>query len=154
MSKRSIRLNQLAGSDHIARNYGATKCNNDGTPSPAAFAMDLEKDYFLSNVWLEFFHSANGQKQISGVLEALGKKRTVGPNSKLAVFSIQEALRRCAEVGVLVDIMTTGEPCDPSHAGIFGYVHENDDVAAILAEQVNHQIYSSTGTKISAGHSP
>ena len=149
MSTRPIRLNQLAGSDHIARNYGATKSNDDGTPTAAAFEMDLEKDYYLSNVWLEFFHCTNRQKQITGVLEALRRKRTVASKSKLAVFNIHEALLRCAEEGeVLLDIMTTGEPCDPSHAGIFGYPHANREVAAIFAELVTHQIYTSTGAEV------
>ena len=81
------------------------------------------------------------------MINALGKKRTVAPNSRFAVFNILEALLRCAEEGgMLIEIMTTGELFDPSHTGIFGYPHANGEIAAILAELVTHQIYTSTGT--------
>ena len=151
MATRSIRLNELAGSDNIARNYGKSKRNSDGTPSPAAFVLNLERpepEDYLSNVWLQYFHQTCRRQQIDGVLDALGKKRPVAPKSRFAVFNILETLQRCADDGILVEVKPTGEEHDPSHTGIYGYVDYNDEVAHILSEQVNHEIYSSTGTKI------
>ena len=152
MATRSIQLNELAGSDHIARLYGKSKRNPDGTPSPAAFLLRLdepEPEDFLSNVWLQYFHRMCRQQQIDDVFRALKRKRGVPSQSRLAVFNILDTLGRCADEGIFVEVKLTGEEDDPSHAGIYGYVEYNEEVAQILSEEVSHQIYSSAGTEIS-----
>ena len=58
MATRSIRLNELAGSDNIARKLREIEENSDGTPSPAAFVLNLERpepEDYLSNVLATVF---------------------------------------------------------------------------------------------------
>lgn len=136
-------LNPLAGTDHFARLYGFRQRDEQGNPSAAAFLLRLDKgEDFLSGVWLEYFHANCKGAQIADALAALRAKRKVPESARLAVMSIGDVLRRCAETGTLVEVKTTGETDDPSHAGVFGYVHANADVAAVLARKVRHQIYT------------
>ena len=113
-----------------------------GNLSAAAFTLRLDKgEDYLSNAWLEYFHASCRSVEIQGVLAALRAKRNVGSNAKIAVMNIGDVLRSCADAGALVEVKPTGEVDDPSHTGIYGYVHFNADIAAVLARDVNHQIY-------------
>ena len=135
-------LNPLAGTDYIARLYGFRQRDEQGKPSTAAFMLRLEQgEDFLSCVWLEYFHSNCRNVQIQGALKSLRSKRKVPVSARLAVMGISDVLRRCAEAGALAEVNTTGEIDDPSHAGVYGYVHANAEVAAVLARNVRHEIY-------------
>ena len=140
----------LKDTDHIARYCGFKKLNPDGSPSPAAFLL-TPKDFepkptladprpFLSTDWLEFFHKHDRGTQLKGVLSALRKKIEVGATSKLAVFNVGDAKTKCEAGGFSVEVKTTGENDDPSHTGIYGYEHANEEVAAIFALQVRHSL--------------
>ena len=135
-------LNQLSGTDYIARLYKFRERDELGNPSTAAFLMKLEKgEYYLSNVWLEYFHCESRKIQIDGALAALRAKRDVRPSERLAVMAIGDVLHSCAEAGTLVEVKTTGEEHDPPHTGIYGYVDVNAEIAAVLAKDVRHEIY-------------
>ena len=152
MAARAISVSQVDDTDHLARYCGFKKLNPDGSPSPAASLL-LTKDFephpnledprpFLSTDWLEFFHKQDRGAQIKGVLKALGKKIKVGATSKLAVVNVRDVKVKCAAEGYQVEIKTTGEIDDPSHTGIYGYQHaNNEEVAAILALQVDHRLF-------------
>ena len=82
--------------------------------------------------------------QIEGAIKSLERKKfTLGPNSesKVAVFNVGDAKRRCEVEGYPVEIKTTGETYDPSHTGMYGFEHSYKDVAAILAVEVDLTLY-------------
>ena len=142
-------LNPLAATDYIARLYGFRQRDERGYPSPAAFTLRLDEgEDFLSSTWMEYFHPNCKNDQVQDALAALRAKRTVGIEARLAVMNIGDVLQSCADADTLVEIKTTGEVDDPSHTGIYGYTHVNDEVAAILARRVKHQIHSARGHHI------
>lgn len=101
---------------------------------------------FVSIVWLEYFHVSDRITQIEGVRLALSTKRNLGPQSKLAVFNVDDAIDQCACAGIEIEIRSTNEEHDPSHAGIYGEVEDHNDIAAILANRVTHAVYDAVSS--------
>ena len=145
----------LDDTHHIARYFGFKKQNADGSPSPAAFLLS-DKDFkpkpniadprpFLSTNWLEIFHKQDRAAQIKGVIDSLkAKNMGLGATANFAVFNVLDAKTKCEAEGFPIEIKTTGEIDDPSHTGIYGLEHVNQDVAAILALQVKHSLSPTT----------
>ena len=155
MAAEVISVTLLDDIDHISRYYGFKKQNPDGSPSPAAFLLGatdfkpnpdiVDSRPFLSTNWLEFFHKQDRKVQIKGVIDSLkAKKMSVGTKANFAVFNVLDAKSKCESEGYPIEIKTTGEIYDPSHTGIYGFENANNEVAAILALEVKHSLFSTT----------
>ena len=130
---------------HIARYCRRRHLRPDGRPMRDAFRRRGEE--YLSTNWLEYFHDSHRQTQITGVRQALADKNfRVSRTTSFAVLNVGAAVNACkAGLNLDIEIITLGEPHDPSHAGIFGYAEYNTDVAALLAQSVNiNEIYPAT----------
>ena len=136
----------LSHSDHIARYCRPRDIRSDGRPLRDAFLLRPGESYLSTN-WLEYFHNSERQSQIAGVHRALADKGFhVRASTSSAVLNVGITIVVCKNaLNVDIQILTLGEPHDPSHTGIFGYQARNATVAAILATMVRpDEIYPAT----------
>ena len=97
---------------------------------------------YVSVHWLEYFSGTFRQQldQVRTAIEARG--RTVGQQSKFGV-AIVESVHKAARLHKKsVDVRTTGEIADPSHAGIYGLEPSDHLIAEEIAQHaVAHSAY-------------
>lgn len=98
-----------------------------------------EGEEFLSTNWLEHFHLSERIEQLEGVKLALTNKGfQIRPTASFAVLNVGFSISSCKDLLALdIFFSTTGEPADPSHTGIYGYISQNARVAALLAKSVS-----------------
>ena len=133
----------LPNGDHIARYCRPRDIRSDGRPLRDAFLLRPCESYLSTN-WLEYFHNSERQFQIAGVRQALTDKGFhVRSTASFAVLNVGFTIVVCKNaLNLDIQILTLGEPHDPSHTGIFGYTAANTDVATLLSKQITaHEVY-------------
>ena len=133
----------LSHSDHIARYCRPRDIRSDGRPLRDAFLLRPGESYLSTN-WLGYFHNSERQFQIAGVRQALTDKGFhVRSTASFAVLNVGFTIVVCKNaLNLDIQILTLGEPHDPSHTGIFGYTAANTDVATLLSKQITaHEVY-------------
>ena len=134
----------LSHSDHIARYCRPRDIRSDGRPLRDAFLL-RPGELYLSTNWLEYFHNSERQSQIAGVHRALADKGFhVRASASFAVLNVGVTIVVCKNaLNLDIQILTLGEPHDPSHTGIYGCPPENTDAATLLAKSVAlNEMYS------------
>ena len=122
------------GPDHHVARYCSPRNIAAGIPSYEAFLLRLD-EAFLSTNWLEYFHDSDRQFQMSGIRQALsGKGFRVSRNGRFAVLNVGYSINRVRRVALRFTLL--GQARDPSHAGIFGYLPIDADIALLLSESV------------------
>ena len=138
MAHGQARNEDLLPSHNISRQCRGGDLDDDGIPLEGAFRL-RDNEHYLSTNWLEYFSQPDRKSQIRSVVCSLRNKgRTVRSSTVLAVLNVGSVVSECKhQLGLDLRIATLGEPDDPSHTGIFGYVENNDEVALLLASLVD-----------------
>lgn len=96
-------------------------------------------EQYLSTNWLEYFHLAERDSQIAGVLAALSRKLALAHTGKIAVLNVGNSIALCQrKAGVNLRFVILDDSRDPSHTGILGYSEPatNARAATLLADSV------------------
>jgi hypothetical protein len=101
---------------------------------------------YLSVNWLESTGATSRAQQLAVVRQHLTNKGMKLPaKGRLAVLHVQAACNhvksRAPDSRRLTAHHEPDPPHDPSHSGIYGYAHDDDLIADLLAEGV-HEIYT------------
>ena len=146
-------IQQIPDDHSIVRQLGKAKWDlaDDGVTVVVDSQAFLPRDDFpegagpeeyVSVDWLECFSGTLRQQldQVRTAIEARG--RTVGQQSKFGV-AIVESVHKAARLHKKsVDVRTTGEIADPSHAGIYGLEPSDHLIAEEIAQHaVAHPAY-------------
>ncbi|MDP2645946.1 MAG: hypothetical protein Q8P24_13485 [Desulfobacterales bacterium] len=126
----------LPDQDHICRYCSVTKITENGSITGAAFQL-RSPDKYLSVNWLEFFQLADRQGQIKEVRKAIRLKP--GASAKLAVLNVEEMVnfvRTQSPDARKLRVLHEPEENDPSHSGIYGFGHDDNLIADLIAETV------------------
>lgn len=124
----------LPDTDHVVRYCSPSRVSSDGRrPTYNAFLPD--SDGYLSVHWLEYFGASTTEKALAEVREAA--RYTRRPNGRYARLCIGEA-KKVVKAACQRDLDVRHMPTDdPSHAGIVGYVDEDElDIAKQLSRLV------------------
>lgn len=122
--------------EHNVSRYCRPRWLVDGIVTRDAFLLRPEEQ-FLSVNWLESFHIADRPTQLEGVRATLaGKGFGVSPNGRFAILNVGIASQHVMEQqGLRLLFQLLGQAHDPSHCGIFGYGHPDEDSKGIDAAQ-------------------
>ena len=134
---------ELLPSHTVARYCRKRDIAEDGIPMEGAFRL-RENERYLSTNWLEYFHRADRSFQIACVIQSLSAKgRTVVNSASFAMLNVGAAIVVCkSRLGLDLQFVTLGEPDDPSHTGIYGYIEHNAKAATVLAKSVDpNEVY-------------
>ena len=98
-----------------------------------------EQETYLSTNWLEHFHPADRDVQLSGVRQTLRDKGfRMAHTGHFGVLNVGDAMARCRqELNVEIRFITLGDARDPSHTGIYGLAGNGEEVALELAQAVS-----------------
>lgn len=133
----------IPGSNHVARFCPSSTLDDDGRVTSASFMLRRDesgqpKEEYLSVNWLEEAGGEDRATQMNAVrsLNTLKKKKK-DVFSVLNVGAVQELVRIGTEGSRAIPIRhmpEDGPPPDPSHAGIFDTVADEDSIAGLIAE--------------------
>lgn len=122
--------------DHVARYCTPMRIDEDGTPLPAAFEL-RETDEYLSVNWLEYFGVSSVRDNMAHVRKVFSKHHSISTNGQFAVLNVGDVRRLASEeLGRSLHAIDLQENDYPSHAGIGGYVADDDDVPIALSDMV------------------
>ena len=140
---------ELPPNDNVARYCRKRDTDENGIPMDGAFLLREDKhECYLSTNWLEYFHPSDRTVQIHSVIQSLrAKGRTVANSASFAVLNVRAVIAACkSRLNLDLRFVTTDDPCDPSHTGIYGYVEHNARTAAELAKLVDSdEVYPVAG---------
>jgi hypothetical protein len=131
-----MRGDRLPDQDHVSRYCRPKTLQEDGQPSGASFMLRPGEE-FLSVNWLEYFDVPDRRAQITQVRRVLTLTRqTTAKIAVLNVGGILDHVHRNSDR--VLAVLHEPEQDDPSHSGIhgYGYGHEYDLVADLIAEEV------------------
>ena len=113
----------LPDTDHVVRYCSPSRVSSDGL-RPTYNAFLPGSDGHLSVHWLEYFDAPTTEKALAEVRKAA--RYTRRPNGRYAHLGIGEAKQVVKEV-CQRELDVRYQPTDDlSHAGIFGYVNEDE----------------------------
>ncbi len=110
--------------------------------------MLREGEIYLSANWLEHFHPADRDIQISGVRQTLlDKGFRVARTGHFGVLNVGDAVDRCRQrLNLGIRFVKLDEPHDPSHTGIYGLAADKARAAQVLAQAVSPaEVYPAGG---------
>ena len=101
--------------------------------------MLREGEEYLSTNWLEPFHPADRDIQISGVRQTLlDKGRRVARSGHFIVLNVGASVALCQNrLNLAVQFISLGEAHDPSHTGIYGLTPNAAAAARLLAQSIS-----------------
>lgn len=142
-----MRGDSLPDSDHVARYCKFTWLTEDGRVRGGAFLPRVNERY-LSVFWLEYAGIPDRDAQISDTRRRMSESRiTLRSNAKIAVLatgSLKDAVRTeyNRELAVKHEPeLDDGKYVDPSHAGIYGLMPLDEEIAAFISEEVVESTY-------------
>ena len=103
-----------------------------------AFLLRAGEEYLSTN-WLEHFHPADRDIQLSGVRQILRDKGfRVAHTGHFGVLNVGDAVDRCRQnLNLEIRFINLGEHQDPSHTGIYGLAADKTRAAQALAQAVS-----------------
>jgi hypothetical protein len=132
----------IPDSDHVGRYCKASTVEN-GEISATAFMM-RETEEYLSVNWLEELKRPSRASQIRDLQEVYNKKLKVGARARIAILNVgtlrSKVQRESPDSRLLRVLHEPDEPDDPSHAGIYEILHDDEMIAELIAQVVleNH----------------
>lgn len=96
-------------------------------------------EQYLSVNWLEHTGASSRAKQLAIVRKHLAIKRTLAAKERLAVLHLQtvfDHVKTKTRGSHTLKAHHEPEPEDPSHSGIYGYSHEDQLIAELVAQAV------------------
>ncbi|WP_295401147.1 hypothetical protein [uncultured Thiocystis sp.] len=124
---------------HIARLCGGATIDEEGAVTGAAFRLRANEGYLSVN-WLEHLSQIDRPSEIAELRRILtGKGMKLGAMARLAVLQVGPLRGHVgAESPDRRDLNVLHEPFpeDDSHCGIYGFRHDDDLIADLIAEIV------------------
>ena len=101
--------------------------------------MLREGETYLSANWLEYFHPADRDIQLTGVRQTLlDKGFRVARTGHFGVLNVGDAVDRCRQrLNLGIRFVKLDEPHDPSHTGIYGLAADKARAAQVLAQAIS-----------------
>lgn len=127
----------IPDSDHVGRYCGARTVDN-GEITAAAFMLRNTEAYLSVN-WLEELKQPERTTQIRDLQDLYSKKLKVGATAQIAILNVgafRNKVARESSDGRSLQVIHEPEFEDPSHAGIYGFSHDDEIIAELIAETV------------------
>ncbi len=127
---------ELPEQHHITRYCKFTSLSEDGHPTGDSF-LPRASDEALSVYCLEFSGHADRQSQLTQVRQET--RLTLKRSAKFAVLNIGHMLchvHSSESHDRTLTVKHKPENGEPAHSGVYGYTHEDDMVAELIAEVV------------------
>lgn len=128
----------IPDSDHVGRYCGARTVEN-GEISAAAFML-REGEGYLSVNWLEELRCSDRESEIRDLRALYAAKLRVGASARIAVLNVgtlrTKVQNETPDKRLLQVLHEPEEPGDPSHAGIYEILREDEIVAELIAQVV------------------
>jgi len=130
----SLKNDHLPFTDHISR-YCKPKTLSEEKPTGASFML-RENEPHLSVNWLECNGMPSREEQIAHIKKNINLQ--LAKTGKLAVLNVGSMLEYVKNNSDNSSISVLHEPLpdDESHSGVFGYSHEDDLIADLIADKV------------------
>ena len=130
----SLKNDHLPFDNHISR-YCKPKTLSEEKPTGASFML-RENEQHLSVNWLEHNGMPSREEQIAHIRKNINLQ--LAKTGKLAVLNVGSMLEYVKSNSNNSSISVLHEPLpdDESHSGVFGYSHEDDLIADLIADKV------------------
>jgi hypothetical protein len=130
---RKVKDDPIPMEDHVVRYCKRQTIGERGNVLFEAF-QPRESESFLSVNWPEYVGSSR-RRQLKEIRLALSQKLGLGKTAKLAILGVGDVIAKVTEQRAL-SVLHQPEEEDQSHSGIFGYKHEDIDIAFAIAALV------------------
>lgn len=129
-----MKNDHLPFDNHISR-YCKPKTLSEEKPTGASFML-RENEQHLSVNWLEHNGMPSREEQIAHIRKSINLQ--LAKTGKLAVLNVGSMLEYVKSNSDNSSISVLHEPLpdDESHSGVFGYSHEDDLIADLIADKV------------------
>lgn len=133
----------LSSEDHVVRHipFPHLKKDSDGNVLgilPQAFQHKFDEEYLSVN-WLEYFKSDKNTNLVQtkkSIIEAK-KSKSISPKSYLAVGNVGKIKESFLEKGpTKIRIAYAPSRLNPAHSGMYHIPKEDQDMMAMLAEEI------------------
>jgi hypothetical protein len=133
----------LASSDNVLRHV-PKRCvlrDESGNVWIAAQAFRLrEHEVALSAVWLEYY-GVDLKNQLSKAKSAFNAVREIKKKDGFARGNVGKILGACLSYGIVASVVNDGDESFPSHASIFDFKDDNDQLLELLASEAWSELH-------------
>ena len=131
---------EIPDSDHVSRYCKPSSISlSTGRPTGASFRL-RENEAFLSINWLEELNQTSRESEINELRQVFKNKpfqvATTGVFAVINVGRTKSSVVEGAPDSTVLKFIHEPEDDDPSHSGIFGFTHEENLIAELIADSV------------------
>jgi hypothetical protein len=127
----------IPDSDHVGRYCGARTVDN-GEITAAAFML-RSSEVYLSVNWMEELKQPDRNTQIRELQDLYSRKLKVSATARIAILNVGAFRNKVAHEssdGRSLQVIHEPEFDDPSHSGVYGFSHDDEMIAELIAETI------------------